>query len=74
MSENDRIQFENDNVVGSISLKGATIDDLTFKDYNVELNGNEKVILLSPRKLLLINKLVTFLSNQTGRDYENWAT
>ena len=30
LSENDRIQFENDNVVGSISLKGATIDDLTF--------------------------------------------
>jgi len=27
LSENDRIQFENDNVVGSISLKGAAIDD-----------------------------------------------
>ena len=51
LSENDRIQFENDNVVGSISLKGATIDDLTFKEYNVELNGNEKVTLLSPRKV-----------------------
>ena len=51
LSENDRIQFENDNVVGSISLKGATIDDLTFKGYNVELNGNEKVTLLSPRKV-----------------------
>ena len=49
--ENDRIQFENDNMVGSISLKGATIDDLTFKEYNVELNGNEKVTLLSPRKV-----------------------
>ena len=47
LSENDRIQFENDNVVGSISLKGATIDYLTFKGYNVELNGNEKVTLLS---------------------------
>ena len=51
LSENDRIQFENDNVVGSISLKGAAIDDLTFKKYNVELNGNEKVTLLSPRKV-----------------------
>ena len=51
LSENDRIQFENDNVVGSISLKGAAIDDLTFKEYNVELNGNEKVTLLSPRKV-----------------------
>ncbi len=51
LSENDRIQFENGNVFGSISLKGATIDDLTFKEYNVELNGNEKVTLLSPRKV-----------------------
>jgi YidC/Oxa1 family membrane protein insertase len=51
LSENDRIQFENDNVVGSISLKGAAIDDLTFKEYNVELNGNEKVTLLRPRKV-----------------------
>ena len=51
LAENERIQFENDNVVGSISLKGATIDDLTFKEYNIELNGNEKVTLLSPRKV-----------------------
>jgi len=51
LSENDRIQFENNNIIGSISLKGATIDDLTFKEYNVELDGNEKVTLLSPRKV-----------------------
>ena len=51
LSENDRIQFENNNIIGSISLKGATIDDLTFKEYNVELNGNKKVTLLSPRKV-----------------------
>ena len=49
LNENDRVEFENNNIVGSISLKGATIDDLTFKEYNVELNGNEKVTLLSPR-------------------------
>ena len=40
---NDRIQFENDSVVGSISLKGAAIDDLTFKEYSVELNGSDKI-------------------------------
>ena len=51
LSENDRIQFENNNIIGSISLKGAIIDDLTFKEYNVELNGNKKVTLLSPRKV-----------------------
>jgi YidC/Oxa1 family membrane protein insertase len=51
LKENDRIQFENSSVVGSISLKGAAIDDLTFKEYNVELNGNEKITLLSPRNV-----------------------
>ena len=51
LNENDRVQFENNSVVGSISLKGATIDDLTFKEYNLELNGNEKVTLLSPRNV-----------------------
>ena len=51
LTENERIQFENNSVVGSISLKGAIIDDLTFKEYNVELNSNEKVILLNPRNM-----------------------
>ena len=51
LKENDRIQFENDSVVGSISLKGAAIDDLTFKEYNIELNKNDKITLLSPRNV-----------------------
>jgi YidC/Oxa1 family membrane protein insertase len=51
LKENDRIQFENVSVVGSISLKGAAIDDLTFKEYNVELNGNDQITLLSPRNV-----------------------
>ncbi|MDA9966468.1 membrane protein insertase YidC [Candidatus Pelagibacter sp.] len=51
LKENDRIQFENESVVGSISLKGAAIDDLTFKEYNIELNKNEKITLLSPRNV-----------------------
>jgi YidC/Oxa1 family membrane protein insertase len=51
LKENDRIKFENGSVVGSISLKGASIDDLTFKEYNVELNGRDKITLLSPRNV-----------------------
>jgi YidC/Oxa1 family membrane protein insertase len=51
LMENERVLFENNNVVGSISLKGATIDDLTFKKYNVELNSDEKIILLNPRNV-----------------------
>ncbi len=49
--ENERIKFENPNVIGSISLKGAAIDDLTFKNYNVELESDEKIILLGPRNI-----------------------
>ena len=51
LKENKRVQFENESVVGSISLKGAVIDDLTFKNYNTELESNEKIILLSPRNI-----------------------
>ena len=51
LKENNRVKFENNNVVGSISLKGATIDDLTFKKYNIELYGKKKVTLLSPRNV-----------------------
>jgi len=51
LKENDRVKFENNSVVGSISLKGAAIDDLTFKEYAIELNGNDKVTLLNPRNV-----------------------
>jgi YidC/Oxa1 family membrane protein insertase len=51
LKESDRIQFENGSVIGSISLRGAAIDDLTFKEYNIELNGNDKITLLSPRNV-----------------------
>ncbi len=49
LGQNDRINFENFNIKGSISLKGAIIDDLTFKNYNTELESNENVVLLNPR-------------------------
>ena len=49
LSQSERIQFENQNIVGSISLKGAVIDDLTFKKYNVALDSADKVKLLAPR-------------------------
>ena len=51
LKKSDRVEFENQNVKGSISLKGASIDDLTFKNYNIELNGNEKITLLGPRNI-----------------------
>ena len=50
LAESKRILFENDNIIGSINTVGAVIDDLTFKNYNLELNTNKKIILLNPRK------------------------
>ena len=47
----DRVQFENSTVIGSISLVGASIDDLTFKKFTNTLNGDDNVILLNPKKV-----------------------
>tara|TARA_B100001123_G_scaffold449643_1_gene615859 strand:- start:336 stop:2015 length:1680 start_codon:yes stop_codon:yes gene_type:complete len=47
----DRVFFENDNIKGSISLTGSSIDDLTFKKYTETLNGEDNVVLLNPRKI-----------------------
>ena len=51
LKESKRVQFENQSIIGSISLKGASIDDLTFKDYNMSLESEEKITLLSPRNI-----------------------
>ena len=51
LNQSERIKFENNNIVGSISLKGASIDDLTFKNYKIELNNDERVTLLGPRNI-----------------------
>ena len=51
LNQSERIQFENDNVIGSISLKGASIDDLTFKKYRINLDSEEKITLLGPRNI-----------------------
>ena len=73
--ENDRIKFENKNVIGSISLKGAVIDDLTFKEYNIELNGNNKVLLLSPRNVKEGYLVETgFVTNNKNIDVPNAST
>ncbi len=51
LKESERVNFENQSVIGSISLKGAIIDDLTLKDYKVNLESNEKIKLLNPRNI-----------------------
>ena len=51
LKESERVQFENQSIIGSISLRGAAIDDLTFKNYKTELESDEKIILLGPRNI-----------------------
>ena len=51
INENERINFENENIIGSISLMGAIIDDLTFKKYTKTLDGNDNIVLLNPKNV-----------------------
>ena len=45
----DRFYFENQNIKGSITLTGAAIDDLIFKNYKKQLDSYENVTLLNPK-------------------------
>ena len=51
IKENKRVFFENDNIKGSISLAGGTIDSLEFKKFKETLDGNDNIILLNPKKV-----------------------
>ena len=51
LSEVDRVIIENGKIKGSISLKGAIIDDLTFKNYDTTLESDVNVTLLNPRNI-----------------------
>jgi len=75
LNESKRIEFENNNIVGTINTVGALLDDLTFKKYNIELGGNEKIILLNPRKAengYLIES--GFVTNNKNIDTPNSST
>jgi len=47
-----RVKVENENIKGSISLEGAIIDDILFKNYKKELGGQENVTFLNPKDSL----------------------
>ena len=49
INNTNRIKIENQNIKGSISLEGAIIDDVIFKNYKEELNSENKVIFLNPK-------------------------
>ena len=51
LKESDRVLIENSNLSGSISLRGALIDDIILKNYREALDKNSKaIVLLSPKK------------------------
>ena len=50
IKKSERVKFENENIKGSISLLGGTIDDLVFKNYTETLDGKNKITLLHPKK------------------------
>ena len=75
LKQSERIQFENENIIGSISLKGASIDDLTFKNYKVTLDNEKRVTLLGPRNIkegYLINS--GFVTSDKNVDVPNSDT
>ena len=44
-----RVKLENENIIGSISLEGGLIDDVTFKKYKKSLKSKENVVFLNPK-------------------------
>jgi len=51
LKENGRVEVENNSLAGSISLKGALIDDITLKNYRESIDKNSKqIVVLNPKK------------------------
>jgi len=48
VNKSKRVKIENNSIVGSINLKGAQIDDISFKNHKQEVEGNENIIFLNP--------------------------
>ena len=44
-----RVNIENENIKGSISLEGGIIDDIVFKNYKRKLGEEENVTFLNPK-------------------------
>jgi YidC/Oxa1 family membrane protein insertase len=50
LKKTNRIFLENKKIKGSISLEGAAIDDLSFKNYTVDIMSNDIVQFLNPKE------------------------
>ena len=50
IKKTNRILLENNKIKGSISLEGAVIDDVSFKNYQEDLESNKSVVFLNPKE------------------------
>ena len=48
ISDSKRVKIENDSIVGSINLKGALIDDISFKKHKQKVDDIKNIIFLNP--------------------------
>ena len=48
INKSDRIRIENENIIGSISLEGGLIDDISFKNHKQKVEGSKNVEFLNP--------------------------
>ena len=48
IKSSDRIRIENENIIGSISLEGGLIDDISFKNHKQRVGGSKNIEFLNP--------------------------
>ena len=48
IKKDKRIKIENNSIVGSINLKGAQLDDISFKNHKQKVEGDKNIIFLNP--------------------------
>jgi len=48
VKKDKRVIIENNSIVGSINLKGAQIDDISFKNHKQKVEGDKNIIFLNP--------------------------
>ncbi len=48
IGQSQRIKIENASIIGSINLKGALIDDISFKKHKKKIGDNANIVFLNP--------------------------
>ncbi len=51
IKKDKRVKIENNSIIGSINLKGAQIDDISFKNHKQKVEGDKNIIFLNPAEI-----------------------